>query len=76
MKASSPWLQLRNELQTVLLEFISAGARPLLPSSLPPGQPHLDNADGLPGHVITGVDEEGEQEDEASEPAGRGRRLA
>lgn len=42
-----------------------------LHSSRAPGQPHLDNTDGLPGHVITGINEEGEQQDEASEPAGK-----
>lgn len=45
------------------------------PASSPPlGQPHLHHTDGLPGHVITRVDEEGEQQDEASVPAGKGGR--
>lgn len=63
------------EFQTVLRKCISAGAQHLLLSSLRPGQPHLDNTDGLPGHVITGVDEESDQQDEASVPAGRGGQL-
>lgn len=33
-------------------------------------QPHLDNADRLSGHVIAGINEEGEQQDEATEPGG------
>lgn len=32
-------------------------------------QAALDDADGLSGHVITGINEEGEQQDEATEPA-------
>lgn len=35
-----------------------------------PSQPHLNNADGLSGHVITDIDEEGDQQDEATEPGG------